>query len=97
MAIRRRHECSPWVDGHRLGSIVGLVDAHKPVCQLKHVVAKTDDHKLRVLGALLDVVCNDGHILEICRHKHAFGNTSSCQLADVSRFHLKTYLLYCPD
>lgn len=43
-----------------------LVDAHQPVCQLKHVVAQADDHKLRVLGALLDVVPHDGHVLEVC-------------------------------
>jgi len=87
---RSRQQCSPWVDGHRLGSIVGLVDAHKPVCQLKHVVAQTNDHKLRILGALLNIVCNDGHILEICRHKHASGNAQGCQRADASRFHLRT-------
>ncbi|KAA6421727.1 MAG: hypothetical protein FRX49_08338 [Trebouxia sp. A1-2] len=30
---RDRQQCLPWIDGHRLGSIVGLVDAHKPVNQ----------------------------------------------------------------
>lgn len=42
-----------------------LVDAHKAVGQLKHVVAQADDHKLRVLGAVLDVVAHDGHVLEV--------------------------------
>ena len=56
----------PWVDCYRFGGIVGLVNPYKTVCQLKHVVAQTDDHKLSILCALLDVVCHNGHILEIC-------------------------------
>eukprot|EP00983_Pelagomonas_calceolata_P040446 1137619-Pelagomonas_calceolata.AAC.5 len=35
------------VDGHCLGGIVRLVDAHQPVCQLEHVVAQADDDELR--------------------------------------------------
>ena len=57
----------PGVDRHRLGGVVRLVDAHQPVCQFKHVVAQADDHELRVLGPLLDVVRHDGHVLEVCR------------------------------
>ena len=47
------------VDGYRLGGVIGLVDANQTVRQLKHVVAQADDHKLRVLGALLDIVRHD--------------------------------------
>lgn len=54
------------VDGHRLGGVVSLVDADQAVCQLKHIVAQADDDKLGVLGALLDVVRHNGHILEVC-------------------------------
>lgn len=87
-----RQQCSPWVDGYRLGSVVGLVDAHKPVCQLKHVVAQTNNHKLRILGSLLDIVCNDRHILEICRHKQVSPEDISAALA----CHAKACLHYCP-
>lgn len=50
---------SPGVDGHGLGGIVGLVDAYKSVCQLKHVVSQADDHKLGILCAFLDVMCHN--------------------------------------
>ena len=51
---------------HALGGMVRLVDAHQPVCQLKHVVSKADDDELGVLSALLDVVSNNGDVLEVC-------------------------------
>jgi len=54
------------VDCDRLGGIVCLVDADQAVRQLKHVVAQADDNKLRVLGPLLDVVCHNAHVLEVC-------------------------------
>ncbi len=57
---------SPWADSHRLCGIVGFVDAHKAVCQLKHIVPQADDYKLSILGTLLDVVRHNGHILEVC-------------------------------
>ena len=57
----------PWVDGHRLCGVVGLVDAHQAVSQLKHIVAQADDHELRILGPLLDIVRHNRHILEVCR------------------------------
>ena len=34
--------------------------------KLKHVVAQADDDKLGVLGAFLDVVGHNGHVLEVC-------------------------------
>ena len=43
----------PRVEGHRLGTVVGLVDPHQPVCQLKHVVTQRDDDELGVLCTLL--------------------------------------------
>ena len=43
----------PRVEGHRLGAVVGLVDPHQPVCQLKHVVTQRDDDELGVLCTLL--------------------------------------------
>ena len=46
----------PRVDGHRFRGVVGFVDAHKTVCQLKHVIPQADDDKLCILGALLDIV-----------------------------------------
>ena len=35
-----------WVDGDALGTIVGLVDADQPVCQLEHVGSQRDDDEL---------------------------------------------------
>ena len=43
----------PRVEGHGLGAVVGLVDPHQPVCQLKHVVTQRDDDELGVLCTLL--------------------------------------------
>lgn len=62
---RLNHE-GTWVDGDRFSSIFSLVDADQAVRQFKHVVAKADDHKLRILGPLLDVVRHNAHILEVC-------------------------------
>ena len=42
-----------WVYSHTLSGVVSLVDPDQPVCQLKHVVTKTDDDKLGVLCTLL--------------------------------------------
>ena len=42
-----------WVYGHTLGGVVCLVDTDQAVCQFKHVVTKTDDDELGVLGTLL--------------------------------------------
>ena len=63
---RRLNHKGAGVNCDRLGGIVRLVDADQAVRQLKHVVAQTDDHELRVLGPLLDVVRHDAHILEVC-------------------------------
>lgn len=66
------------VDGHGLGRIVGLVDAYEAVGQLEHVVAQADDDKLRVLGALLDVVRHNAHVLEVCAQSHRNAAVSLC-------------------
>lgn len=57
--VGSRQKLLPGVDGHRLGGIVGFVDAYKSVCQLKHVISQADDHKLCILCALLDVMCHN--------------------------------------
>lgn len=62
------HEC-PRIDGDRLSGVVGLVDSHEAVGQLKHVVAQADDYELRILGALLYVVRHNAHVLEVCTGK----------------------------
>ena len=38
------------VDGDALGGVVGLVDSHKTVGELEHVVAEGDNDELGVLG-----------------------------------------------
>lgn len=65
-----------WIDCHALGCIVCFVDPNKPVRQLEHVVPQADDDELRVLGSLLDVVCHNGDVLEIC-HMHWMGWTQA--------------------
>ena len=45
---------------------VSLVDADQTIRQLEHVVPQRDDNELRILGALLDVVRNDAHVLRRC-------------------------------
>ena len=55
------------VDGDALGAVVRLVDADQPVRQLEHVGPQRDDDELGVPGPLLDVVGDDGHVLEVER------------------------------
>lgn len=43
---RRRQHKLAGVDGDCLGGVIGLVDAHQPISQLKHVVAQRDDDEL---------------------------------------------------
>ena len=61
--------------------------AHQAVGQLEHVVAQADDDELRVLGALLDVVRHDAHVLEVCtvasRHAHQLPRAAQGTLAMV--------------
>jgi hypothetical protein len=54
------------LDGDALGHVVDLVHADQAGCQLEHVVAQGDDDELGVLGALLDVVCDDGDLVFFC-------------------------------
>ena len=49
-----------------LGTASTNVRAHQAVSQLEHVVPQADDHELRILGALLDVVSHDRHVFEVC-------------------------------
>ncbi len=44
----------PWVDGHRLGAVIRLVDAYQTVGELKHVIAERDNDELSILCALLE-------------------------------------------
>lgn len=50
------------LDRHALGHVVDLVDADEAGGELEHVVPEGDDDELGVLGALLDVVGDDGHL-----------------------------------
>ena len=47
------------VDSDGLCRVVGLVDAHQSVGQLKHVVTQADDDELRVSRPVLDIVPHD--------------------------------------
>lgn len=51
------------LDGDTLGHMVDLVDAHEPLSEFEHVVAKRDDDELRVFGAFLDISCHDRHLI----------------------------------
>ena len=48
------------VDGDGFGRVVSLVDAHKPIGQLKHVGTKGDDDELSVARSLL-LIRNKDH------------------------------------
>ena len=54
-----------WVDGNRLGGVVGLVDADQAIGLLEHVGPERDDDELGVAGPLLDEVGHDGGVLEV--------------------------------
>lgn len=45
--------------------MVHLVHADQARSKLKHVVSERDDNKLGVLGALLDVVCDNRHLMRV--------------------------------
>lgn len=42
--------------------MIDLVHPNQPGRELEHVVAKRDDDKLGILGALLNIACNDGDL-----------------------------------
>ncbi len=46
-------------------AVANLVNAEEAVAQLEHVVAQRDDDELGVAGPLLDVVGDDGDVLEV--------------------------------
>lgn len=52
------------LDRDALGHVVDLVHADQPGRQLEHVVSEGDDDELGVLGALLDVVGDDGDLCD---------------------------------
>ena len=51
----------------RLGSVVCLVDTHKLIGQLEHVVPQRDDDELGIFGSLLDVLRDDRDVLVVKR------------------------------
>eukprot|EP00428_Durinskia_dybowskii_P065473 CAMPEP_0170384264 /NCGR_PEP_ID=MMETSP0117_2-20130122/15907_1 /TAXON_ID=400756 /ORGANISM="Durinskia baltica, Strain CSIRO CS-38" /LENGTH=213 /DNA_ID=CAMNT_0010640005 /DNA_START=219 /DNA_END=860 /DNA_ORIENTATION=- len=54
-----------WVDGNGLRDVLRLVDPHKEVRQLEHVIPQGDDDELGILRSLFDVVCDDGDVPEV--------------------------------
>ena len=63
--ILSTHESSAyffWVNSYSLGAVVCFVDTYQPVGQFKHVIAQTDDDKLRILRALLGVAVREGYV-----------------------------------
>ena len=42
-----------WVNSDTLCTVISLESANKSISQLKHVVPKANDYKLRILGSLL--------------------------------------------
>ena len=53
------------IDGDAFGTIVGLINTHETICQLKHIASQGYDDELCVFGPLLDVICHDGDVLEV--------------------------------
>lgn len=54
-----------WIDGHRIRTVIRLVNTDQTICQLEHVVSERDHDELGILRSLLNIVSNNAHVSEI--------------------------------